>query len=208
MNKIIIAIGIVVLLNAVLTGILFDKISSILGIQFGGTTNLDSLELSETLTVTGATTQTGALSVAANLNAEGGFIEKGVYDYGEASSISMTATIFCDYRGMTADFDGYNDGTRASISLPDDEDLIADCLANEGYKRFTIDGTSSTSATVFEIVTTGLVFNAASTACSMADNDAGEITSDEIVVLEAYYDGVGSVSWVCDAFTSSTSFQP
>ena len=177
-------------------------------ISMGGST-ADDWNVGGNLGVTGTSTLTGATTIAANLNADGGLIERGLYDYGEEPSISMTSTIFCDYRGAMADFDGYDSDTVASITMPSDEDLIADCLANEGYKRFTFDGTSSTSTVVYEFVTTGLVWNAASSsACDMIANNGEEITSDEIVVLEAYYDGVGSVSWTCDAFTSSTSFQP
>jgi hypothetical protein len=213
MKKIIYAIGIVSLLNLILIVVLFAKISNLPIPSFGGTTNLDSLELSETLsvtgttTLTGATTQTGALSVAANLNADGGLVQGGRYNYGETASMTLGADIICDYNMIQIDGDGdaahdtdYNIGV--SLSFPDDETLMADCMGTVGdYKQFIIDPTSSTSTTYIDIVETGNIMEFRATSAQ------ADVAGSMMIRAEVFNTGT-SLSWYFDAIDASVSYQP
>lgn len=162
--------------------------------QFSGVTNLDSLTLSDNLIVTGTST------LSANLNADGGMIVGGVKDYGESASRALTASDICDYNIIQIDADGSGDDVGASISFPDDETLQADCLGSSGdYKKFFIDGTSSTSTTYIEIVGPDIVEYASTAATT-------DIAGNVLIQAEVFNTGT-SLSWYFDVIDASVSYQ-
>jgi len=196
-NKLIYGIGIVVLINAVLTAVLLFQKPEVA--SFGGTTNLDSLELSEDLTVTDDVTITGDATVSANLSADGGLMVGGNYDYGHEASGTFSASPICDYSLISikpttgSATSGDEDDYGASLSFPDDETLTAECLGSVGdFKVVYIDNTSSGSA-YLDFDTTGELMDFVS--------KSADFTGSDLIRVEALnFDG-SSISWRVEAYT-------
>ena len=152
MKTLLYVIGIIVVLNALLSISLLIRINNISAVpSFGGTTHLGGLELAETLSVTGATTLTGATTITGNIISNGGIITGGGLALGAISSTSLTAAQFCDYSYITANVigDDDNDQYSASISLPTEALLIADCLDTVGdCKKIKFENITSAAASL------------------------------------------------------------
>ncbi|MBD3207727.1 hypothetical protein GF319_15465 [Candidatus Bathyarchaeota archaeon] len=142
--------------------------------------------------------------VAQNLEANGGLITGGEKSYGEVGSTSLNASDICDYAviDITPSGHGLNvEGYGASISFPDDETLQADCLSSAGdVKTVYVDNTSSNSSAYLDLVTTGLLFNYASTGY------VSDFGGDTIVKATAFNLGT-SLAWEFDVIPVSASFQ-
>jgi hypothetical protein len=195
-KKLYITFGILLILTLIIGIVNYVKISSIPTVSIGGTSNFDSdIVISETLSVAKGSTFSG------NVSTDGGLIVGGRKNYGEAASTALSATDICDYNIIQIDADGSGDDIGASISFPDDETLIADCLSASGdYKKFYIDGTSSTATTYLEIVGTGLIAEYASAAAIT------DITGSPLIQVEVWNTGT-SLSWYFDIIDASVSYQ-
>lgn len=174
--------------------IVFGKSS----ISLGGSTS-DDWNVGGELTVSG----TGESAFAGNLVADGGFILGGNLDIGETASFSLTAAQVCNDNWLTANPNGtfIADGTEgASVSMPTQEALIADCLSSEGdIKEVYLDNTATASARNFDYLVPGTdSIKYASTQRS----DFSTVTTN--LIRFTNYDGT-SVSTVIDVFEGMAS---
>lgn len=155
------------------------------------------------LTVTGTQTYTGAAEFNANLVADGGFIKSGRIAIGETASFSMTAAQICDYNLATIEpFEyGGDDFSGASISLPNDEAMTADCLSAIGDETsIIIDNTASTTTAFLDFVETGYLIGYAS---AQRTDWAG----DRLILVRGVNVDGSSISWEIDTIEASISFQ-
>lgn len=189
-NKLIYPIGIVVLLNLIVSGVIFFRGDAPEAI-IGGTTNLDSLELSEDLTVGDDVTITGDITTTGNVFTDGGLIDAGQYDFGNAVSSSVTAAMICDNNLISIEPDS-GDDLGASLSFPDDEALDADCLGDAGdMVTFVIDNATTSGSAYLDLTLTSIDYDYVSKSSDFGFNDM-------IVVRILNYDGA-SMSWTIDA---------
>lgn len=197
---------------AVTVAIIILLVMALKGPSFGGTThftNISAQDVTATddLSVADDATITDSLTVTGNTGLDGGLIVGGRYNYGETASMTLDANVICDYNLIQIDGDGdaahdpdYNTGV--SLSFPDDETLIADCMGTVGdYKQFIIDPTSSTSTTYIDIVETGNIMEFGATS-AQADVHGGMM-----IRVEVFNTGT-SLSWYFDAIDASVSYQP
>ena len=196
-NKTIYAFGIVVLLNLILSGVTFFK-GDAPEVILGGTTNLDSLELSENLTVTGTTTLTGATTFTGGADIDSGLTVGSRYDYGHEASGAFSAASLCDYNLISIQpttgsaTSGDDEDRGASMSFPNDETMVASCIDTVGDSRsIYIDNTSSGSA-YLDFDTTGIEMDLVST--------SADFTGDMLIRVDVINIDGTSLSWRLESY--------